>query len=120
MGMILFRLKRTAMLLIAAVMSVNHHCTTVNRVTHETVTSTVTVVDIAPNDLGQVMVFALDAEGNRTVFVKNFYSSLKSRAAIREAQYRCRVGLLRYKGRRVRITWYRNEPGDRVLVDINP
>jgi len=95
-------------------------CSTVDRLSRETATSTVTVADVAPNDLGRVMVFAADEEINRTVFVKNLNWSLKSRAMIREEQARCRVGLLRLKGRKARVRRYRNPMGDRELLDISP
>ena len=82
---------------------------------HETKTTRVTVTGSAANDLGQVMVFAKDKEGEKVVFVKDFYSRLSSPAAQRRDMARYRRKIRRYHNRKVRVIWHENRAGNRVI-----
>ncbi len=82
---------------------------------HKTKETCVTVTGSAANDLGQVMVFAKNREGEKVVFVKDFYSRLSSPAVQRRDMARYCRKIRRYHNRKVRVIWHENRAGNRVI-----
>ncbi len=78
----------------------------------------VKIMDIAPNDLGQVMIFTGDDAGNRLVFVKSFYQPEKNREAIHEQIKKYMNGLERFKGQDVTVVYRKDAIGDLEIVEI--
>jgi len=81
-------------------------------------TSKVRIVDFAPNDLGQVMVFAEDADGARMVFVKNFYERGKGASTMKAEMINYMKGLEKYRGRKVSIRHRKDKIGDLLIKEI--
>lgn len=80
---------------------------------------TVTVSGSAVNDLGQVLIFSRDKENNEFVFVKEFYSSFKDRAAQRRDMLRYRKKIRRLHNKKVSISYFENRAGNLVISEIS-
>ncbi len=80
--------------------------------------SKVKIVDVAPNDLGQVMVFAEDRDGRRMVFVKNFYESGKDSPRMKAEMTAYMSGLEKYRGKKASIRHRKDKIGDLIIKEI--
>jgi hypothetical protein len=92
-------------------------CSSIGK-SNETV-SNVTVTEITFNDIDQVMIFAENNEIKHMIFVKDFYSKLKSREAIDEEIKKCISSLEKFRGKKALIKYYKNEQGDNIFLEIN-
>ncbi|MCP4134470.1 MAG: hypothetical protein GY754_26085 [bacterium] len=79
---------------------------------------TVTVVDVTPNDLGQVMIFAHDKKRNKQVFIKDFYSRDKNPRALKTEMNRYLDRVMEYKGKTKTIQYYKNSSGNFCIKEI--
>ena len=77
----------------------------------------ITITDIAPNDLGQVMIFG-ESEKGSTVLVKNFYRADKSRGAIHAESQKFAKGLLKLRGKKVTVIYRLDSIGNMEVLDI--
>ncbi len=77
----------------------------------------VRIKDIAPNDLGQVMIFG-ESDDGPSVFVKNFYNSGKNQTDMRAEIGKYVDSLWKLKGKEVTITYRKNNAGNLEVVEI--
>lgn len=77
----------------------------------------VTIIDIAENDLGQVLIFG-ESENGSSVFMKNFYKAGKSPKAIHTESQKYVKSILRLKGKNVTIRYRKNNMGDQEILDV--
>ncbi|RPI90679.1 MAG: hypothetical protein EHM32_11320 [Spirochaetales bacterium] len=76
------------------------------------------IVNVATNDLAQVMVFAEDEGKNSMVFVKNFYREGQAREKISADMQGYFKKIEPYRGRTVTIRYHRDGVGDNIIDGI--
>lgn len=76
------------------------------------------IVEIATNDLGQVMVFAEDAGKREMVFVKNFYSEGANSAKISADMQAYYNKIAHFRGRAASIRYHSDAVGDNIIDGI--
>ncbi len=83
-----------------------------------TQSTVVSIKNITSNDLAQVLIFTEDDE-KEILFKKDFYSRYKSRREIRSEITEYIARIKRYKNKKVKIIYYKNNMGDLVVWRIN-
>lgn len=78
----------------------------------------VKINDIAPNDLGQVMIFG-ESDDGPSVFVKNFYKSGKNQGDMHGEIKKYVDSLWKLKVKEVTIIYRKNNAGNLEVVDIS-
>lgn len=106
-----------ASLLIAGVCMAGLACTGWSGKQSGTIKAKVRIVDIAPNDLGQVMIFG-ESDGVRSVFIKNFYQQDKKKGTINAEIRKYVDSLQKLRGREVTITFRKDKIGDLEVLEI--
>jgi hypothetical protein len=76
------------------------------------------IVNIATNDLGQVMVFTEDAQKNTMVFVKNYYVEDRSADTISADMQAYFKKIEPFRGRTVTIHYRRDAVSDNIIDGI--
>ncbi len=72
----------------------------------------------AASDLGQVLVFARDKDNKEIMFVKEFFSSMKSAETINHQIHRYGQKINKLKNRKVTIAYHENRAGNLVIDKI--
>lgn len=78
----------------------------------------VTVTSSAASDLGQVLVFARDRDNKEKMFVKEFFSSMKSADTMGHQMRRYGQKIKKLKNRRVTIVYHQNRAGNLAIDKI--
>jgi len=78
----------------------------------------VTITRSAASDLGQVLVFARDEDNKEILFVKEFFSSMKSADTMDKQIRRYRHKMNKFRNRKVTITYHENRAGNLVIEKI--
>lgn len=76
------------------------------------------VVNVATNDLAQVMVFAEKNDKTEMVFVRNFYREGRDRAKISADMQAYHNKIAPLRGRTVTIRYRRDAVGDNIIENI--
>ncbi len=76
------------------------------------------VVNVATNDLAQVMVFAEKNDKTEMVFVRNFYREGRDRAKISADMQAYYNKVAAFRGRTVTIRYHRDAVGDNIIENI--
>jgi hypothetical protein len=109
--------RRPAALAAAMVLAAGCMCTCNTTGTGE-MEARVKIVDIAPNDLGQVMVFADDGKGNSPAFVRSFYEPEKDQKTVIAEMRKYIAGIEKLRGRDVTVRYRKDSIGNLEIVDI--
>ena len=79
----------------------------------------ITVTGVTANDLQQVMVFGVDEEDNRKVYVKNFFNEHDSIKDSHREMKKYMNSIREYVGKEVEIRYHENVAGDYEIESIH-
>lgn len=86
---------------------------------HQTKTGFIAVTGVTANDLQQVMVFGLDDENNKMVFVKNFFTEHGTMKDARNDMHNYMKQMKMFVGEKVQIRYHEDVAGDLVIDSIH-
>ncbi|MCU0846407.1 MAG: hypothetical protein MUD12_00805 [Spirochaetes bacterium] len=75
-------------------------------------------MQVAPNDLAQVMVFTVDSDNKEILFIRDFYEKNQNRALLKKEMNQYLDRLEKLVGREMTITYSRNSTGSLVILNI--
>lgn len=82
-------------------------------------TGTIAVTGVTANDLQQVMVFGLDDENNKMVFVKNFFTEHGTMKDARQEMQNYMKKVKMFVGKKVQVRYHEDVAGDLVIDSIH-
>jgi len=85
----------------------------------QTKTGSIAVTGVTANDLQQVMVFGLDDENNKMVFVKNFFTAHGTMQRARKDMHKYMNMVKMLVGQKVQIEYHEDVAGDFVIDSIH-
>ena len=84
----------------------------------QTLSRVVRITGITPNDLGQIMIFADDAEKNKIIFIKDFYTPGKTQKTMRNEMINYLKKLNKYNCRQSEIVYSIDSAGQKNICSI--
>ncbi len=85
----------------------------------QTKTGSIVVTGVTANDLQQVMVFGLDDDNNKMVFVKNFFTEHGTMKDARQDMHNYMKKVKMFVGKKVQVRYHEDVAGDLVIESIH-
>lgn len=112
------RIRIITLPLILIILSALPYSCSEHRLHQKTGSARVKIIQVAPNDLAQVMVFTVDSDNQKILFIRDFYDKNKNRALLKKEINQYLDRLEKLIGRESTITYRRNNAGNLEIQSI--